>query len=328
MRDIVIAAAQFEARDGDKEFNLGRIAALAEQAVTRGAEVVSFHECCITGYTFLQELSRDELAALAEPVPGGPSTERLAALAADLGVPLMAGLLEADGGKLYNTYAVVGPEGFVAKYRKLHAFISPHLNWGDRYVVFELCGIQCGILICYDNNLPENPRITTMLGAEVIFAPHVTCGLESPMPGRGKIERRLWEQRHADPVPLRMEFTGPKGRGWLLRWLPTRAYENGVYYVFSNPVGVDHDTIKTGNAMILDPFGEILAESHALGEDVVVALCTPEKLALSSGRRYIKARRPELYAKLAEPRPDGEEAQVLPGWRLKHGADVASGADE
>ena len=145
MRDIVIAAAQFEARDGDKDFNLGRIAALAEQAVTRGAEVVSFHECCITGYTFLQELSRDELTALAEPVPGGPSTERLGALAADLGVPLMAGLLEVDGGKLYNTYAVAGPEGFVAKYRKLHAFISPHLSWGDRYVVFELCGIQCGI---------------------------------------------------------------------------------------------------------------------------------------------------------------------------------------
>ena len=102
-----------------------------------------------------------------------------------------------------------------------------------------------------------------------------------------------------------------------MRWLPTRAYENGLYYVFSNAVGVDHDTIKTGNAMVIDPFGEILVESHALGDDVVVGLCTAEKLPLASGRRYLKARRPELYAKLTEPLPEGTKPEVTPGWRLK-----------
>ena len=84
-------------------------------------------------------------------------------------------------------------------------------------------------------------------------------------------------------MSLRLEFQGPKGRGWLMRWLPARAYENGVYYIFTNAVGVDHDTIKTGGAMILDPFGEIVAESQALGDDVVAALCTPEKIE-QSGR--------------------------------------------
>ncbi len=79
--------------------------------------------------------------------------------------------------------------------------------------MFDLCGVRCGILICYDNNLVENPRIVALLGAEVIFAPHVTCGLPSPMPGRGKIDQRLWDNRDRDPVPLRMEFEGPKGRG-------------------------------------------------------------------------------------------------------------------
>jgi predicted amidohydrolase len=205
----------------------------------------------------------------------------------------------------------------VTKFHKLHPFISPHISWGEGHRVFDLCGIRCGILICYDNNLPENPRITAMMGAEVIFAPHVTCGLPSPMPGRGKIDKKLWDNRERDPVPLRMEFQGPKGRGWLMRWLPTRAFENGVYYVFSNNVGVDHDTIKTGNAMVIDPFGEILAESHALGDDVVVALCTPEKMELSSGRRYIRARRPDLYGKLAEPLPPGQKPEILPGWRLQ-----------
>jgi len=317
MRDIRIAAAQFEPRDADKHYNFGRIEALAQQAVGRGAEIVAFHECCITGYTFLQTLSRAQLADLAEQVPGGPSCDRLLRLSRRLGAAVLAGLLERDGDALYNSYVAVSPDGFVARHRKLHAFISPHLAWGDGYTVFDLLGVRFGILTCYDNNLVENPRITTMLGAEVIFAPHVTCGLQSPMPGRGKIDKRLWDDRERDPVPLRMEFTGPKGRGWLMRWLPARAYENGVYYVFTNNVGVDHDTIKTGNAMVLDPFGEILAESRALGDDVVVALCTPEKLALSSGRRYLKARRPELYGKLVEPLPEGQKPEVLPGWRLK-----------
>ena len=317
MRDIRIAAAQFEARDADKEYNFGRIKALARRAVDQGAEIVSFHECCISGYTFLQELSRDEIAALAEPVPDGPSTRRLVELARELGVALLAGLVEVDGDRLLNTYVAVSPEGFVARHRKLHAFISPHLSWGDEFGVFELCGARSSILTCYDSNLVENPRIVTLMGAEIIFAPHVTCGLDSPMPGRGKIDKRLWDNRDRDPVRLRQEFLGPKGRAWLMRWLPARAFENGVYYVFTNPVGVDHDTIKPGLAMIIDPFGEILAESNALGDDVVTALCTPEKLDQSSGRRYLRARRPDLYAKLTEPLPDGQKPEINPGWRLK-----------
>jgi len=126
----------------------------------------------------------------------------------------------------------------------------------------------------------------------------------------------VWENRDRDPARCRLEFEGPKGRGWLLRWLPCRAYENGVYAVFTNAVGVDHDTIKTGNSMILDPFGEVLVESRALGEDVVVGLLTPEKLGQASGRRYLRARRPELYRKLVEPPPPGERPVTEPGWKL------------
>jgi predicted amidohydrolase len=316
MRDIHIAAAQFEARDADKEYNFGRIEALARQAATAGAEIVSFHECSITGYTFLQTLSPAEIDALAEPVPG-PSTERLIGLSRQLGVALLAGLIERCDGRLHKTYVAVAPEGFVAKFRKLHPFIHPSIVPGDDYVLFDLRGVRCSILICYDNNLVENPRIVALQGAEIVFAPHVTGGLPSPMPGRGLIDRRLWENRHRDPVPLRLEFQGPKGRGWLMRWLPARAYENGLYYVFTNAVGVDHDTIKPGGAMILDPLGEIVVESAALGDDVVVGLCTPEKLDIAGGRRYIKARRPELYARLSEPLPEGQRPEVNPGWRMK-----------
>jgi predicted amidohydrolase len=91
-----------------------------------------------------------------------------------------------------------------------------------------------------------------------------------------------------------------------------------IFAVFANNIGVDYDTIKPGLAMILDPHGEVLAESHALGDDVVVALLTAEALERSSGRRYLRARRPDLYGKLVEPPPPGQEPVTSPGWTLAH----------
>src|SRR5262249_19892837 len=120
------------------------------------------------------------------------------------------------------------------------------------------------------------------------------------------------------PGRFRLEFQGPKGRGWLMHWLPARAWENGIYAVFSNPIGLDDDTNKPGLAMILDPFGEVQVESQALDEDVVVGLLTAEKLDQSSGRRYLRARRPELYGKLVEPPPPGQEPLTKPGWTVTH----------
>ncbi len=315
MREIRVAAAQFEHRDNDKEHNIGKIERLTKRAADQGAEIVSFHEGCIPGYSWIQRLSLDELLELAEPVPGGESVRRLVEIAAAQRIVVMAGLLERDEQRrVYNTYVTVGPEGYITKFRKLHTFINPHLTPGNSFNVIELLGCKLGFLICYDNNLPENVRMTTMLGAEIIFMPHVTGCLPSPMPGRGTVDRKLWENRRRDPVPLRMEFTGPKGRAWLMRWLPARAYENGIYAVFSNAIGFDYDTIKPGLAMIIDPFGEVLVESHQLDDDVVVGLLTPEKIELSSGRRYLRARRPELYAELVAP----QESVTRPGWKLEY----------
>lgn len=312
MRDIRIGAAQFENRNGDIEHNLAAIDRLTREAVERGAELVSFHEGCIPAYTFIRKLDRGALLELAEPVPDGPGARGLMALSRKYGVPLAAGLIERDDEAIYNTYVCVDGGELVAKFRKLHPFVNKHLAAGDEYVVFDLLGCKFGILICYDNNLPENVRMTTMLGAEIILMPHVTCCLPSAMPGRGEVDKALWDNRQRDPVSLEMEFLGPKGRAWLMRWLPARAYENGIYAVFTNPIGVDDDQIRNGNAMVIDPFGEVIAESNEHGDDVVVGLCTQEKIDLSSGRRYLRARRPELYGKLVEP-PE-EPPMTAPGW--------------
>ena len=314
MRDLRIATAQFEHRDGDKTYNLRRIRDLSRQAVARGAEMVCFHECSITAYTFLQTLSRDALDALAEPVPDGPSVAALIEIARETGAVIMAGLIERepDGG-LFNSYVAVGPEGFISKYHKLHPFISPHLTPGRGYRVVDIHGVKVGFLICYDNNLPENVRATTLLGAEVIVMPHVTGCTPSTMPGRGPVDPSLWDNRDRDPARLRQEFQGPKGRGWLLRWLPAGAWENGVFAVFTNNIGRDADTIKPGLSMILDPSGEVIVESPALGDDVVVGLLTAEALDQAPGRRYLRARRPEPLRQARRAPPAGTASVNQPG---------------
>jgi predicted amidohydrolase len=189
----------------------------------------------------------------------------------------------------------VDKNGLVAKFRKLHPFINPHLTPGDRYCVFDLYGWKCGILICYDNNIIENVRATTLLGADIIFMPHVTMCTPSPRPGAGFIDPELWNTRESDPTSLRIEFDGMKGREWLMKWLPARAYDNAIYVIFSNPIGMDDDQLKNGCSMIIDPFGDVIAECRKLGDDVATAVLTADKLKNAGGYRYKQARRPELY---------------------------------
>lgn len=311
MQDLTIATAQFESRNGDKTYNLSVVEKLSRKAAERGAQVVSFHELCITSYGFLRKLSREQITALAEEVPQGESILELTNIARRYKITLLAGLVEKEEDRLYNTYVCVNENGMLAKFRKLHPFISPYLSPGNAYVTFDLHGWKCGMLICYDNNVIENVRATALLGANIIFAPHVTGCTPSPMPGRGYVDQQLWENRHRDPVPLRMEFDGPKGRGWLMRWLPARAYDNGLYIVFSNPIGMDDDQLKGGNSMVLDPFGEVLAEVRSFEDDLALATCTAEKLEQAGGFRYRKARRPELYRDIIG---QAHQAETKPVW--------------
>jgi predicted amidohydrolase len=299
METIRIATAQFENKSNDKEYNLSVIERLAGRAAQLGSAAVAFHECSITGYTFARHLSKEEMLELAELIPEGPSILRLMAIAKKHNIAVLAGLFEKDEQEnLFKAYVCVDKNGVVAKFRKLHPFINPYLTPGNEYCVFELQGWNCGILICYDNNIIENVRATTLLGAEIIFMPHVTMCTPSTRPGAGFVDPVLWHNRFNDPTSLRLEFDGMKGRQWLMKWLPSRAYDNGVYVVFSNPIGMDDDQLKNGCSMIIDPFGDINAECRELGDDVVTALLNRDKLTKAGGYRYLKARRPELYAEI------------------------------
>ncbi len=296
MDKIKIATAQFEHKSGDKDYNLSVIEKLSEQSAAQGSSVIAFHECSITGYTFARHLSKEQMLEVAELIPSGESIKRLTQIAAKNDIAVLAGLFEKDeDDTLFKAYVCVDKTGLVAKFRKLHPFINPFLTPGNEYCVFELHGWKCGILICYDNNIIENVRATTLLGAEIIFMPHVTMCTPSTRPGAGFVDPQLWQNRETDPTSLRLEFDGMKGRAWLMKWLPSRAYDNAVYAVFSNAIGMDDDQLKNGCSMIIDPFGDVVAECRSFDDSFETAVLTKDKLANAGGHRYIKARRPNLY---------------------------------
>lgn len=302
MENLVIATAQFEHASGDKAFNLAVIDELTGKAAAQGAKVVAFHECSVTGYSFARKLTREQLLAIAEPVPDGPSVERLIAIARKHDIIVLAGLFELEAGKVYKAYVCVDSGGVIAKHRKIHPFIHPDILPGTSYTVFDLHGWKCGILICYDNNIVENVRATALLGADIIFMPHVTMCTPSTRPGAGVVDPRLWVNRKTDPTSLRIEFNGLKGREWLMKWLPSRAYDNGIYAIFSNAIGMDDDHLHNGCSMILDPFGDVVAECCSMDKEITLAVLTPEKLTQAGGYRYRKARKPELYGEIiAQP---------------------------
>ncbi|HSD65179.1 MAG TPA: nitrilase family protein [Vicinamibacteria bacterium] len=304
MRDVRVASVQMESAPGDKEANLRKVERFTREAEQRGAAMVLFPECCLTGYWFLRRLSVPQLRELAEPVPEGPSSIRLLDLALKHRLTVGAGLVEAAGGDVFhNTYVVAMPDGRIVRHRKLHAFEHPAIHAGTEHTVFDTPhGFRAGLLICYDNNIVENVRIAALRGAEVLLAPHQTGGCRTTNPHlMGLIERHVWDERHTRPEAIEGELRGEKGRAWLMRWLPSRAHDNGLFLVFSNGVGVDDDEVRTGNAMILDPYGRVLAETGKAGDDIVVADLDASLLEKATGRLWMQARRPDLYRELAVP---------------------------
>src|SRR3954452_18722314 len=274
MSDIRVATTQFQHAPGDKAYNLGRVRHYVAEAAERKVELIAFPEMCLTGYWHVRNLSREAFVALAEPVPDGPCTLELLRLSRENGMTIGAGLLELDAdGRVYNSYVVAMPDGRHEVHRKLHVFEHADISAGDHYTVFDTPhGCRVGVLICYDNNIVENARLTALAGAEILLAPHQTGGCRSGSPcAMGPIDVRLWQNRDKEPEALQAEFEGEKGRGWLLRWLPARAHDNGLFLVFANGIGQDDDEVRTGNAMVIDCYGRIIGESTAIEDDMIVA---------------------------------------------------------
>jgi predicted amidohydrolase len=300
---IKAASVQFNHSPGNKEENLKIIRQFSSEAAEQGVEILVFPEMCITGYWHVRNLEKGEIELLSEPVPTGPSTQVIKELSSNYNMIIGAGLIEmSEDGKHYNSYVVALPNGEVHCHRKLHTFISQHMDSGDSYTVFDThLGYKVGVLICYDNNLIENVRVTALKGADILLAPHQTGGCNSGSPhGMERIDTKLWQNRKEDPGAIEEALKGPNGREWLMRWLPSRAHDNGLFIIFSNGVGIDDNEVRTGNSMIIDPYGRILAETWKAEDAMVLAGLDTDLLEKSSGRRWMRGRRPELYGGISQ----------------------------
>ncbi len=148
--------------------NLDRIGHQLEEAE---ADLLVLPELCASGYQFI---SHDEVQALAEPVPDGPTTKRLLDFAKRRQVVIVGGLPERAGTVYYNSAVAVGPQGFIGCYRKTHLFFEETLYFtpGDTgFHVWDIGPAKIGIMICFDWYYPEAARTLALKGADIICHP-------------------------------------------------------------------------------------------------------------------------------------------------------------
>ena len=275
-----VAGVQTDCRLGDRAANAAMMTRQIADAADRGARLVVFPECVLSGYGFE---SREQLRAAAEPLPG-PSTDAIARECARRGVLVVFGLIESDpaSGKLFNSVALVGPTGYFASYRKLHLpclgadrFTDP----GDRpFAVHDIGGLKLGLNICFDGSFPESARILTLLGADLIVLP--TNWATSA--------RKMAELVSA-----------------------ARAWENHVYYLAVNRVGEEAGFTYIGLSSAADYLGNVL---HVVPEGVESVFTIEVDPAAARQKRVVTCagvyeidrvnwRRPEMYGPLVEGEP-------------------------
>jgi predicted amidohydrolase len=266
VNDVRIAAAQIASRVGDVEGNLAKHRDFAGRASEAGADLVCFPELSLCGYPLDGDLPHE----LAHPVEGELALA-VAALADEFGIVVLAGLLEtAPSSVVYNTQLVAIPGGRLERYRKTHVPTSEigRFRPGGELPVFPLEHAVVGVQICYDSHFPEATTVQALGGAEIVLMPHASTGAETR-----EEKRARW-----------------------LRYLPARAYDNGVFVVVVNQI--DPDRGFPGIAFALDPWGEILDEADPDGEDLLVVDLRAEALARRRAVAetfFLHFRRPELY---------------------------------
>ena len=273
MRDKTeIAAVQMEPKIMKNTENLEEIIAGIRVAAGSGAELIVFPECALTGYAFA---SRKEALPYVETIPG-PSTMKLEACCRELGVYAVVGLLETTGNKYFNTAALIGPEGLIGRYRKVHLpylGVDRFLDSGDEPFKVYQTGIgNIGMFICYDCNFPESARVMALMGADILVLP------------------TNW----------------PEGRERIPQYVvPTRALENRVHLVAVNRIGSERGTGFIGQSKIVNSWGDTLAQAGKEAEILYGKVClaeSREKHVIFKPGEFevdcIKDRRPEFYARI------------------------------
>ena len=169
--EIRIASIQMEPIVGEKDRNIRHSVELITTAAENGAKLVVLPELANSGYVFE---TRDEAYDLAEPVPSGPTCDAWGNVAAEHGLWICAGIAERDGESLYNSSALIGPDGHIGTFRKVHLWNEENLFFepGDLgFPVFRTPIGRIGMFICYDGWFPESYRLCALQGADIICIP-------------------------------------------------------------------------------------------------------------------------------------------------------------
>lgn len=271
-----IAGVQTDVSFKDVEANLSRLEGIVQSESALGTELTIFPECFTTGYCFD---SLEEARPFAEAIPG-PTTQRVAALCRRLKTSVVFGMLEASGSHVFNAAVLVGPDGLVGSYRKVHLpylgvdrFTTP----GDRpFEVFDLGGVRIGMLICYDGGFPEASRVLSLRGADLIVLP------------------TNW----------------PPGGAYMAEFsINCRAMENGIYFAAVNRIGTENGFSFIGKSRICSPVGATMtsiddASSGILRADIDPLVARTKRIVRIPGKHLIDRmadRRPEMYGAICEP---------------------------
>ncbi|HYW69852.1 MAG TPA: carbon-nitrogen hydrolase family protein [Pyrinomonadaceae bacterium] len=288
MAKINIACAQIDCALGDPQTNLSKIVSSLREAAERDARIVMFPECALTGYAFD---SLSEAVPVAEPIDG-PSSEAIAAACRETGTYAVVGFIEREQEKFYNTAMLVGPDGVVGGYRKVHLpfiGIDRYLTPGDReFQVFDLPFGKVGVNICYDISFPESARVLKLKGAELIAL--ITNWPEA-----------AWRSP---------EFVAG-----------TRALENHLFYAATDRVGIERGWKFIGRSKIVDCNGDTLAEAGAENEELLVAAidfgeANRNRIVNVAGAYELDRlgdRRPEMYGPIAQQQPADKKVQRASG---------------
>ncbi len=275
----------------DPETNLEHAIDLVRDAAGRGAQVVCLPELFLTQYFCQREDA--SLFDLAEPIPG-PTTTRLSQVARQQKIVLIASLFEKRApGVYHNTAAVLDADGTLTGiYRKMHIPDDPlyyekfYFTPGDLgFRAFDTAVGRVGTLVCWDQWYPEGARLTALRGAHVLFYPTAIGWHPAEKEQHGEVQRDAWRTIQR-----------------------AHAIANGVYVAVVNRVGHEAGDVGGkqtpgaglefwGSSFLCDPFGSVIAEASAEGEEILIGEVDLRKLEeVRRNWPFLRDRRIDSYA--------------------------------
>lgn len=273
---VRVACIQMEPRFGETATNVVHSLDLIEKAADAGAQLLVLPELANTGYVFE---TRAEALALAEPVPGGPTTDAWVEVAARRNLHIVAGITEREGNALYNSAVVIGPQGYIGTYRKMHLWGAENLFFepgNNGFPVFHTAIGRIGVAICYDGWFPETYRLQALQGADIVCVPTNWV----PIPGQQ-------EGREAMATVLSM----------------AAAHSNSMYIACADRIGTERGQPFEGQSVIVSYTGwPVAGPASRAGEETVIAEidlgAAREKRNWNAFNQVLRDRRTDVYGEM------------------------------